>query len=135
VRLALLLIAPLMLSAESSQRLGRDAQTGQLCTPPLPPPRPGVGLPPHSTYQSDGWPPIRYQQDGPAHLVFASQREINRRCGDGGLPPCGFIIEACQSGTTLYMPNPCRFPHDDGYARLLCHEAAHLRGWPDTHGD
>lgn len=39
---------------------------------------------------------------------------------------------ACESLGTVYMPNPCEF-RGDVYAELLCHESAHVRGWPHDH--
>jgi antirestriction protein ArdC len=34
----------------------------------------------------------------------------------------------------LIMPDPCKFPATDNYARLMCHELGHLDGWPGSHG-
>lgn len=82
----------------------------------------------------DGWPPPRFQHmpDRAVHILFG-RTAINAECGYMRWP---LIIEACADPDSrlLVMPDPCKFPADDNYARLMCHEVAHLDGWGATHG-
>lgn len=80
----------------------------------------------------DGWPPDRFTGNASARVHLVSPGEVVRQCSDAVIDPS---IEACSFGppNEIYMPNPCAFPRADNYARLLCHEIAHLDGWPDTH--
>lgn len=43
---------------------------------------------------------------------------------------CGGPALACAmpARQTIVVPNPCLYPRDT-YARILCHEKAHLAGW------
>lgn len=89
----------------------------------------------NGTPNFDGWPPARFAGGNAARVYFTTQAVINRKCDDIPDPP-GFYTEACSSGphpNTIYAPNPCAFPAGDDYARLLCHELAHLNGWPESH--
>ena len=83
----------------------------------------------------DGWPPPRFQHmpDKAVRILFG-RVAINAECGYAKWP---LVIEACSETDVklLIMPDPCRFPANDNYARLLCHETAHLDGWPATHGE
>ena len=89
-------------------------------------------LAPNSTMSSDAWPPTRFQSDNAAKVLFVAPGLIDELCGKA---PPGFQTEACQSGNTIVLPNPCGFDHGDDYARLSCHEIGHLGGWPASHGD
>jgi hypothetical protein len=77
----------------------------------------------------DGWPPIQYTADNTATVLFAT--DVNASCGAN---PKGGILEACQSGPRITLPNPCngKFQHET-FARLTCHELGHLNGWPGNH--
>jgi hypothetical protein len=104
-------------------------------TPPIP-----ANAPPNSTWLAKGKSiPVRYQ-NGPVgfRIEFRSAEEVNRICANqpSGLPVCGTKFYACVRGETMFMPNPCdASTSDDTYAGTLCHETAHGRGWPATHGD
>jgi hypothetical protein len=89
-----------------------------------------------STYFSDAMPPERFRNASQAHLVIETPAEISRICIAAGAPalPCGYSYVACTIGSTVHMSNPCDHP-DERWAALMCHELAHVQGWPATHGD
>jgi len=74
----------------------------------------------------DGMPPKRYQRDRASSVSFGT-------VGECGTPPIGYQFEACVRDQRVHMPNPCNYPHEE-FARLMCHENAHLFGWPSSHG-
>lgn len=110
-----------------------EPQMAVRCNPPQSPPV-GVNVAPNSTWQSAGWPPQRFQRNNAVRVTFTSGVAVTNICA-GGVPPCGYVVLACQRASGLILPNPCTYSHSDEYARLVCHELAHLNGWPATHGD
>jgi len=94
------------------------------------PDRPGWG-----TTVFDGWPPERFQHmpDKAVRIIFG-RVAINAECGRTLWPE---VIEACSisQDELLVMPDPCQFPETDDFARLMCHEIAHLppNNWPGNH--
>ena len=104
------------------------------CRNPGPDPVIPKTAPPNSTYLTDVAPPLRYRAPVSAvNIDFMSKAEADRVCA-GGVRVCGRIFYACASGRHLNMPNPCDYPMTDDYAKLLCHELAHINGWPASHG-
>lgn len=109
------------------------------CEPAEPlPPIPSTAAP-NSTYLAAGKPiPQRFRHGAVGvRIRFASADEVNRICANqpSGLPVCGRTFFACiDEHGTMFMPNPCD-SQGEGFADLLCHETAHLRGWPAEHGD
>ena len=89
-------------------------------------------LAPNSTTTSDAWPPVRFQGDNAARVLFVAPGLIDSLCGE---PPAGFAVEACEKDGVIVLPNPCLSDHSDEFARLTCHEIGHIAGWPGTHGD
>jgi hypothetical protein len=90
-------------------------------------------LAPNSTLINSGYPPVRYQGEAAAVVLFLD--DVSIACGKAAP---GYVILACASGQTIAMPNPCKPEYyGQSYARLMCHEKAHLGadGWPRTHGD
>jgi lysozyme len=89
----------------------------------------GLGTPNY-----DGWPPRRFMENASARVHFAQQAEISKECDDTP-NQAGMVTEACSFGppNEIYAPNPCNYPADDNYARLICHEVVHLNGWPENH--
>jgi hypothetical protein len=87
------------------------------------------------TVNFDGWPPERFQvmPRHPVQIEFG-RKFINLECGHAQPPN---VTEACSNTDTglIVMPDPCEFPKDDDFARLLCHEVAHLppNNWPGNH--
>lgn len=79
------------------------------------------------TFIFDGMPPERMR--GPA-VVTVSTGSI----ADCGIPAPGAWFEACTRNGVIHTDNPCDHP-DQSYARLLCHEVAHTKGWPADHGE
>lgn len=47
------------------------------------------------------------------------------------------VILACAypAMNSIFLPNPCLYQERDPYARLLCHELAHLQGWRHSDDD
>lgn len=95
-----------------------------------------AALAPNSSLFSDARPPARYQAEATVTLKFAEQDQIDAACHPRyGVPPAGMKTDACATGRTIIAPNPCEYDETDRYAHLLCHEMAHVNGWPATHGD
>lgn len=84
-----------------------------------------------NTYIDDGYPPVAYQGDTlGATVSFVSN--VNLFCGIKPAP--GFILEACQPAKVVIMPNPCGDEFlGQSFARIMCHELGHLKGWPADH--
>lgn len=97
-------------------------------------PVPSSGVAPNSSYVSEAAPPLRFRGDARTIIQFAPPDEVDRLCS-GGRPVCGFRFSACRRGNQLIMPNPCGPAMAEPFAKLLCHELAHVNGWPATHGD
>jgi hypothetical protein len=112
----------------------------QQCAPRQPWPAISANAAPNSTYEAVDKPiPARFQAPvNGVRVDFASAAEVDRVCA-GGKPVCGRRFYACAfKAKLLLLPNPCDVPgapRGEGYAGLLCHELAHLNGWPATHGD
>lgn len=86
-------------------------------------------------------PPVEYQGESvPARVLFAHPIVVDAVCKQAaGIPvDSPRIVLACTNpaNNTILMPDPCLF--DDAYAKLVCHERAHLTradgspGW--SHG-
>ncbi len=88
-------------------------------------------LAPNSTLYSSAPPPMRFRGDTVATVIFL--RDVSRACGTSVRP--GYVILACAKGSTIVMPDPCILADREFYARIMCHEISHVRGWPATHGD
>lgn len=59
-----------------------------------------------------------------------TQEEIDKACGKAEKK--GFTKLGCvKDNGQIYVSNPCNWPEakDDTYARLMCHEKAHVQGW------
>ena len=70
--------------------------------------------------------PIAYR--GPVQITvqFASSENVENLCGmiTGGRLR---NVEACANENVMILPDPCDYP--GRYAEIVCHEAAHARGW------
>lgn len=75
----------------------------------------------------DGMPPARFMGPASTHIVFG-------RLDLCGKPERGYF-EACVRGKTTYLPDPCTYGDREEFARLACHELAHIRRWPADHGE
>lgn len=74
-----------------------------------------------------GLPPVKYMS--PRRMIL-SVGSISK-CGN---PPEGKVFAGCvRDQLIVHMANPCDFQKED-FARILCHEMAHLNGWPKDHG-
>lgn len=79
-------------------------------------------------------PPAEYTKNSETavSIVFTDPLLVHLKCG-------GKIFEGPQilgcagiDRPWALMPNPC--PHsEESYARLLCHELGHTKGWPADH--
>jgi hypothetical protein len=78
-------------------------------------------------------PPARFTADATFVVEVRGQAQIDQRCqGLFGVPPAGMKTDACSIEGRAIMPNPCAYP-DESYARMLCHEMAHVNGWSSQH--
>lgn len=135
-----------MLSAATPSAPANDSVSSQLpvpiCVPPTQSP-PQSSNAPNSTPVSDATAPERFRNGHVCVRVqFETQDDVQRICIAGGAitPPPGYSITACYLrdpvvGLKIVMPNPCLYPDGDPYSHLMCHEVAHVNGWPVTHGD
>lgn len=74
-------------------------------------------------------PPVQYQGESViAEAMFAHPADVDAVCKRvAGIPPDSpRLILACTNtqASRILLPDPCLF--DDAYAKLLCHERAHL---------
>lgn len=85
---------------------------------------------------NNGMPPERFRGNTAAVVFFTDRAGIDQMCG---VAPEPYRIIACagkiDGAPVIVMPHPC--PHGDleYFARVMCHEVAHVNGWPSTHGD
>jgi hypothetical protein len=138
------LIAPLAMLCVGASNVQRTVSPSGLiqplpvesCREPGPEPAIPSTAPPNSTYlAAENGIPDRYATgDLSTRINIVSIDEANRICA-GGVPVCRRVFYACEDNGVLTMPNPCEYPRSDPYAKLLCHETAHLRGWPAYHGN
>lgn len=75
-------------------------------------------------------PPVEYQGESvPARVFFAPPEIVDAVCREAvpGMKGDPRQILACtnSSNSTMLLPDPCLY--DDGFAKLVCHERAHLR--------
>jgi hypothetical protein len=79
-------------------------------------------------------PPLEYRVDYTvASIGFTQEETVDIKCGGDGNPLNGQIMACAEvNGERMIMPHPCLY-EDDQYARLLCHELGHIRGWPKDH--
>ena len=82
------------------------------------------------TQNFDGWPPARFTGDTKAQVTFVAPDKVAKACEE---KDPDHVLEACQDGGHIVLPNPCTFPLTDNYARLACHELAHRSGWAGNH--
>lgn len=79
-------------------------------------------------------PPVEYQNylNEDVKITFYDPTTVHLKCG--GELYKGYQIFACAKvgGPWIKMPDPCRHT-DESYARLLCHELGHSKGWPADH--
>lgn len=66
--------------------------------------------------------------------IGATQDEIERHCGKASSPKKVKI--GCAVGRNVYLGDSCEFGDlGETFARWVCHEAAHVRGWTGDHPD
>ena len=77
------------------------------------------------------WPPIKYDKD--AIAVTAYVNDVEKICGTAP-PPYKILACASAEKAIMVLPNPCA-PEFRGefYAKIVCHERAHINLWPGDH--
>jgi len=74
-------------------------------------------------------PPERYRDDAAPTIVFIDDTYRLSQLCSRLLGRRGNWV-ACQTGSVIYMPNPCnRRDYSDIYSATLCHELGHINGW------
>lgn len=79
-------------------------------------------------------PPIEYDKPVNKEVSIRFSHPLFVHLGCGGDIPSKWQILACAevNGDRILMPDPC-FHTEESYARLLCHELGHIKGWPKDH--
>ena len=82
-------------------------------------------------------PPGVYQQGTKVSVEFVHPARVGLRCAERGAKFLGLPAinsGACADRHLMTLPNPCYSTQTGGwYARLVCHELAHVNGWPADH--
>ena len=84
-------------------------------------------------------PPLRFQENNGAHIVFATPDQLALRCKDRHHESKETrVARACADRVggewVIFAPNPCVVPQVWGeYAGWLCHELGHVNGWTEAH--
>ena len=73
-------------------------------------------------------PPPQFRGDVATRIEFVAPERVSLRCIERGVP---FLANACTGQGLMTMPNPCGF--SDAYAKIACHEMAHVNGWNTAH--
>lgn len=85
---------------------------------------------------SDDWPPERFQyapQQKIELTVVDTQAAIDNLCGRAEIGRKVACTKTWPLTTAkVIMPSPCTFK-DEEYAKILCHELAHVNGWTGMH--
>lgn len=73
--------------------------------------------------------PPEYRGAAAARILFLEPEFVHPVCTEAGAASApGRFVAACVVGEITVMPDPCAYP-EDTYAKLMCHEKAHLLGW------
>lgn len=73
-------------------------------------------------------PPPQFRGDVATRVEFVAPERVSIRCIERGAT---FLANACTGQGLVTAPNPCSF--SDPYARIMCHEMAHINGWANDH--
>lgn len=100
-------------------------------------PRPEIMLAetPAPGRMNNGLPPVRYQDNGAAIVIFTDRAGIDSMCGVAE-PPHQIIAckRSLENGVpVIIMPNACYVGQVEYYARIMCHEMGHVNGWGVDH--
>lgn len=79
------------------------------------------------------WPPERFQQDYTGTLDLSFATDMVPSCGTA---PPGYHYLACTAtdDSAIALPNACQPEYrGEQYAKIVCHEMAHLNGWSGEH--
>lgn len=85
---------------------------------------------------SNAIPPERFRGPAAAVVRIVPASDVADHCGIK--TPPGWELRACALHTkpmrTVVLPDPCPFAEGgEEFARLTCHEFAHVRGWSRQH--
>lgn len=87
-----------------------------------------------------GIPPMRFQGEAVAVIVFLNREHLLEACNDGRPVPAGLQLMACarqmkKGPKVIFMPLPGPYAYmGEEYARLIVHEVGHSAfGWPGDH--
>lgn len=78
-------------------------------------------------------PPVRFRGDNTVVVTFAKPELVQELCRnheqerDPHLVGCAHFLPP-----SMVVPNACDFPNET-YARIICHEGGHSRGWTYKH--
>lgn len=82
-------------------------------------------------------PPAQYRMATVNTPLFVRpEAEVQATCMGGGTaaPGRGIRVAACSGASGVVLPDPCPYAErGERFAQLLCHELAHLGGWPKDH--
>ena len=81
-------------------------------------------------------PPARFQGEAVAVTVIATRATIDARCGEPPAPDTRIIAchYALKDGTHIViLPEACPYAAREFYARIVCHEFGHVKGWSRWH--
>lgn len=84
----------------------------------------------YGTPNFDGPPPLPFQRDNSATIVFTDPPHIAAECkmDTDDIEGCSDIGPVFRK---IWITNPCRVR--EHYAQILCHELGHVNGWPANH--
>jgi hypothetical protein len=90
------------------------------------PPRP---IPANAEYQANNITTVVFA-GGPDDVDTICQAAMKTH--DPRFQLVGCAMKLKKGGSVLVVENPCLYPSDP-YARHVCHELAHINGWPADH--
>lgn len=94
-----------------------------------------VDRPPTYGVVSNSRPPVEFRGGVTALVVFSDN--VARDCRRAGLQAvAGAVVNACSviggEQPVIIIPNSCK--QNGIHAENICHEIAHVNGWPHVHG-
>lgn len=91
-----------------------------------------AAIPTTMTY--DGMPPARFQASAEMHVKYVPDPNTEGACGISSTGRFAACVRGPMNNRIVYLPNPCALGDIEQFARLTCHEMAHVNGWPINHG-
>lgn len=103
-------------------------------TPPPEPPKLQVHWEKNDTYSPVPIPRLKYRGMSKIEVPIIFVQDADSPEGCGLYDTTGVIACSPPNPRKIVMPNPCQYPEQD-YARVLCHELGHARGWNSEHNN